>query len=78
MAAADYILLTILALAGSVYFFRGFLFGGKSAASKLAGEPLNGVASSDDSGGDLVQKLQKQNKRIAIFYGSQTGELSLS
>ncbi|CAO1617258.1 unnamed protein product [Sympodiomycopsis kandeliae] len=76
MAAADLIILTIGAILAGLYFFRGTLFGLKSpnSADKLSnGSALANAGAGDDAAGDFVAKLQKQNKRIVIFYGSQTG-----
>ncbi len=68
----DLIVLGLGGLLAVLYLFRDSLFGGaKDTGSKLAnGVPL---AASEEGGADFVSKLKSQKKRIAIFYGSQTG-----
>ncbi|KIS70182.1 putative NADPH-cytochrome P450 reductase [Mycosarcoma maydis] len=68
----DLFVLGLGGLLAVLYLFRDSLFGGaKDTGSKLAnGAPL---AATDQGGADFVSKLKSQNKRIAIFYGSQTG-----
>ncbi|EPQ29480.1 uncharacterized protein PFL1_03235 [Pseudozyma flocculosa PF-1] len=72
---ADIIILALGGLLAFLYLFRGTLFAsGKAsdAGSKLAGgSDLD--SSADAAANDFVTKLTSQNKRIAIFYGSQTG-----
>ncbi|TKY86501.1 hypothetical protein EX895_004650 [Sporisorium graminicola] len=69
----DLVVLGLGGLLAVLYLFRDSLFGGavKDTGSKLA----NGasLAASDEGGADFVSKLKSQKKRIAIFYGSQTG-----
>lgn len=68
----DLIVLVVGGLLAVLYLFRESLFGGvKDTGSKLA----NGAppAAADEGGNDFVAKLKAQKKRIAIFYGSQTG-----
>lgn len=72
----DALILTVLAFLSALFFFRDSLFrGGKSApSSKLAnGSALAGAAGVDENSGDFVAKLKAQNKRVVIFFGSQTG-----
>lgn len=72
----DVLILTIVAAFGALFFFRDSLFGAKTSApsSKLAnGSALSGGALGDDTSGDFVAKLKAQNKRVVIFFGSQTG-----
>lgn len=70
----DLIVLGLGGLLAFLYLYRESIFGGgvsKDTGSKLA----NGasLAGADAATGDFVSKLTSQNKRIAIFYGSQTG-----
>ncbi|EST07036.1 Flavodoxin/nitric oxide synthase [Kalmanozyma brasiliensis GHG001] len=69
----DLIVLGLGGLLAVLYLFRDSLFGGsKDVASKLAnGSAL--AAATEEGGSDFVSKLKSQKKRIAIFYGSQTG-----
>ncbi|CAO1613713.1 unnamed protein product [Parajaminaea phylloscopi] len=70
----DALILTLLALVGALFWFRESLFGAGSSApsSKLAnGSALAGAG--DETSGDFVAKLKAQNKRVVIFFGSQTG-----
>jgi NADPH-ferrihemoprotein reductase len=68
----DLIVLGLGGLLAVLYLFRESLFGGaKDTGSKLANGAA--LATSDEGGADFVSKLKSQKKRIAIFYGSQTG-----
>ncbi|PWY99895.1 putative NADPH-cytochrome P450 reductase [Testicularia cyperi] len=69
----DLIVLGLGGLLAFLYLFRESLFGGasKDTGSKLANG--SALANGDATSGDFISKLKAQNKRIAIFYGSQTG-----
>lgn len=75
MAAADLILITVVSLLASLYFFRGTLFGFKSSSST---SKLNGHALADGAdllaSSDIVAKMKQTKRRIALVVGSQTGE----
>ncbi|KAI0034604.1 cytochrome P450 oxidoreductase [Vararia minispora EC-137] len=77
MAAAsstDVIVLAVGVIAAAVYLFRDQLFN-KDSKSKT---PVSGSKSSAADNGsanprDFVAKMKAGNKRLVIFYGSQTG-----
>lgn len=72
-SSLDLIVLGLGGLLALLYLFRDSLFGGvaKDTGSKLANG--SALAATDQGGADFVSKLKSQKKRIAIFYGSQTG-----
>lgn len=77
MAVADTVVLAVLAVLAGLYYFRSTLFGAKSVSAPYSGSSLaNGAVPGADDGDsdDLAAKMKKTDKRIAILYGSQTGE----
>ncbi|KDN51453.1 hypothetical protein K437DRAFT_272947 [Tilletiaria anomala UBC 951] len=77
VSTADLIILGLGGVLAVLFLFKDYIFSSKSSTgSKLSGGGgLNGSAAkgNDDAGSDFIAKLAAQNKRIAIFYGSQTG-----
>ena len=76
---ADPSLLVVVGLGAVWYLFGDFFRGAKSEAAKYAGQAVGKVANGasteggEASGRSFVSALKKGNKRVAIFYGSQTG-----
>lgn len=72
VSSTDLLILGLGAVLAVLYLYKDSIFGSSDASAKLANGLANG-STGEEGGNDFVSKLKNQNKRIAIFYGSQTG-----
>ncbi|UZJ56446.1 hypothetical protein CBS101457_005766 [Exobasidium rhododendri] len=76
VSQTDLVILGAGAVLAFLYLYKDVIFSGSAKAAAASSKLGNGAAigSADDgASNDFVSKLQSQKKRIAIFYGSQTG-----
>lgn len=68
----DIVVLAAILLATAAYFTKGTYWGVDNTDSKYANGFGSSTSSSENSN-DIVSALEKNNKNVLIFYGSQTG-----
>ena len=66
LGTVQLVLVALAVGAVTLYLFRGALFGSQARREELVSD-----AGFDDN--NFVERLTTQNKRLAVFFGSQTG-----